>query len=115
VERGQHTLEGVATDDAGNVYGGFTNTLNFRRFREKNRRDNRSSLPPSPRLRRASKGRAEIGRPALTRRSIDYDGMAIAVSRLGRFQNASKRERQDHMHMDVGNQAPGEFPGYSVS
>ena len=26
------TLEGVAADDAGNVYGGFTNTLNFRRF-----------------------------------------------------------------------------------
>jgi len=27
-----NTLEGVAADDAGNVYGGFTNTLNFRRF-----------------------------------------------------------------------------------
>ena len=26
------TLEGVAADDAGNVYGGFTNTLDFRRF-----------------------------------------------------------------------------------
>ena len=30
-----NTLEGVATDDAGNVYGGFTNTLNFRRFVKK--------------------------------------------------------------------------------
>jgi sugar lactone lactonase YvrE len=27
-----NTLEGVAADDAGNIYGGFTNTLNFRRF-----------------------------------------------------------------------------------
>jgi sugar lactone lactonase YvrE len=27
-----NTLEGVAADDQGNVYGGFTNTLNFRRF-----------------------------------------------------------------------------------
>jgi sugar lactone lactonase YvrE len=27
-----NTLEGVASDAAGNVYGGFTNTLNFRRF-----------------------------------------------------------------------------------
>jgi sugar lactone lactonase YvrE len=27
-----NTLEGVAADDHGNVYGGFTNTLNFRRF-----------------------------------------------------------------------------------
>jgi sugar lactone lactonase YvrE len=26
------SLEGVAADDAGNVYGGYTNTLNFRRF-----------------------------------------------------------------------------------
>ena len=26
------TLEAVAADDAGNVYGGFTNTLDFRRF-----------------------------------------------------------------------------------
>ena len=26
------SLEGVAVDDAGNVYGGYTNTLNFRRF-----------------------------------------------------------------------------------
>ena len=30
-----NTLEGVAADDAGNVYGGFTNTLNFRRFVKK--------------------------------------------------------------------------------
>jgi sugar lactone lactonase YvrE len=30
-----NTLEGVAVDDAGNVYGGFTNTLNFRRFVKK--------------------------------------------------------------------------------
>jgi sugar lactone lactonase YvrE len=30
-----NTLEGVATDNAGNVYGGFTNTLNFRRFVKK--------------------------------------------------------------------------------
>ena len=29
------TLEGVAADDQGNVYGGFTNTLNFRRFIKK--------------------------------------------------------------------------------
>jgi len=27
-----NTLEAVAADDQGNVYGGFTNTLNFRRF-----------------------------------------------------------------------------------
>lgn len=27
-----NTLEGVAADAGGNVYGGFTNTLNFRRF-----------------------------------------------------------------------------------
>jgi len=27
-----NTLESVAADDQGNVYGGFTNTLNFRRF-----------------------------------------------------------------------------------
>jgi len=27
-----NTLEGVAADDAGNVYAGYTNTLNFRRF-----------------------------------------------------------------------------------
>jgi sugar lactone lactonase YvrE len=27
-----NTLEGVAADDAGNVYGGFTNTLDFRKF-----------------------------------------------------------------------------------
>jgi len=27
-----NTLEGVAVDDAGNVYAGYTNTLNFRRF-----------------------------------------------------------------------------------
>jgi sugar lactone lactonase YvrE len=27
-----NTLEGVAADDQGNIYGGFTNTLNFRRF-----------------------------------------------------------------------------------
>ena len=25
-------LEGVAADDAGNIYGGYTNTLNFRRW-----------------------------------------------------------------------------------
>jgi hypothetical protein len=25
-------LEAVAVDDAGNVYGGYTNTLNFRRW-----------------------------------------------------------------------------------
>jgi DNA-binding beta-propeller fold protein YncE len=30
-----NTLEGVAADAAGNVYGGFTNTLNFRRFVKK--------------------------------------------------------------------------------
>jgi DNA-binding beta-propeller fold protein YncE len=30
-----NTLEGVAADDGGNVYGGFTNTLNFRRFVKK--------------------------------------------------------------------------------
>jgi len=30
-----NTLEGVAADDAGSVYGGFTNTLNFRRFVKK--------------------------------------------------------------------------------
>jgi DNA-binding beta-propeller fold protein YncE len=30
-----NTLEGVAADDQGNVYGGFTNTLNFRRFVKK--------------------------------------------------------------------------------
>jgi DNA-binding beta-propeller fold protein YncE len=30
-----NTLEGVASDDAGNVYGGFTNTLNFRRWVKK--------------------------------------------------------------------------------
>ncbi len=30
-----NTLEGVAVDAAGNVYGGFTNTLNFRRFVKK--------------------------------------------------------------------------------
>jgi streptogramin lyase len=28
----ENTLEGVAADDQGNVYGGFTNTMNFRRF-----------------------------------------------------------------------------------
>jgi len=28
-------LEGVAADDAGNVYGGYTNTLNFRRWERK--------------------------------------------------------------------------------
>jgi DNA-binding beta-propeller fold protein YncE len=27
-----NTLEGVAADTSGNIYGGFTNTLNFRRF-----------------------------------------------------------------------------------
>ena len=27
-----NALEGVAADDAGNVYGGYTNTLNFRRW-----------------------------------------------------------------------------------
>ncbi len=27
-----NSLEGVAADDAGNIYGGFTNTLNFRRW-----------------------------------------------------------------------------------
>jgi DNA-binding beta-propeller fold protein YncE len=27
-----NTLEGVAADDAGNIYAGYTNTLNFRRF-----------------------------------------------------------------------------------
>jgi sugar lactone lactonase YvrE len=30
-----NTLEGVAADDEGNVYGGFTNTMNFRRFVKK--------------------------------------------------------------------------------
>jgi DNA-binding beta-propeller fold protein YncE len=30
-----NTLEGVAADDTGNVFGGFTNTLNFRRFVKK--------------------------------------------------------------------------------
>ncbi len=30
-----NTLEGVAADDQGNVYGGFTNTMNFRRFVKK--------------------------------------------------------------------------------
>ena len=30
-----NSLEGVAADDAGNVYGGYTNTLNFRRFVKK--------------------------------------------------------------------------------
>ena len=30
-----NTLEGVASDSAGNIYGGFTNTLNFRRFVKK--------------------------------------------------------------------------------
>jgi sugar lactone lactonase YvrE len=30
-----NTLEGVAVDNSGNVYGGFTNTLNFRRFVKK--------------------------------------------------------------------------------
>jgi sugar lactone lactonase YvrE len=30
-----NTLEGVAADDEGHVYGGFTNTLNFRRFVKK--------------------------------------------------------------------------------
>jgi DNA-binding beta-propeller fold protein YncE len=30
-------LEGVAVDDAGNVYGGYTNTLNFRRWVKKQR------------------------------------------------------------------------------
>ncbi len=30
-----NTLEGVAADDAGNVYAGYTNTLNFRRFVKK--------------------------------------------------------------------------------
>jgi sugar lactone lactonase YvrE len=30
-----NTLEGVAVDSSGNVYGGFTNTLNFRRFVKK--------------------------------------------------------------------------------
>lgn len=30
-----NTLEAVAADDQGNVYGGFTNTLNFRRFVKK--------------------------------------------------------------------------------
>jgi len=30
-----NTLEGVAVDAAGNIYGGFTNTLNFRRFVKK--------------------------------------------------------------------------------
>jgi len=29
------TLEGVAADDQGNVYAGYTNTLNFRRFVKK--------------------------------------------------------------------------------
>ena len=29
------TLEGVAVDDAGNIYGGYTNTLNFRRWVKK--------------------------------------------------------------------------------
>ena len=27
-----NTIEGVAVDDAGNIYAGFTNTMNFRRF-----------------------------------------------------------------------------------
>jgi len=30
-----NTLEGVAADEQGNVYGGYTNTLNFRRFVKK--------------------------------------------------------------------------------
>jgi sugar lactone lactonase YvrE len=30
-----NSLEGVAADDAGNVYGGYTNTLNFRRWVKK--------------------------------------------------------------------------------
>ena len=30
-----NALEGVAADDTGNVYGGYTNTLNFRRFVKK--------------------------------------------------------------------------------
>jgi DNA-binding beta-propeller fold protein YncE len=30
-----NALEGVAADDEGNVYGGFTNTMNFRRFVKK--------------------------------------------------------------------------------
>ena len=30
-----NTLEAVAADDQGNVYGGFTNTMNFRRFVKK--------------------------------------------------------------------------------
>jgi len=30
-----NTLEGVAADDQGNVYAGFTNTLNLRRFVKK--------------------------------------------------------------------------------
>ena len=30
-----NTLEGVAADDAGNIYAGYTNTLNFRRFVKK--------------------------------------------------------------------------------
>ena len=30
-----NTLEAVAADDQGNVYGGFTNTMNFRRFAKK--------------------------------------------------------------------------------
>ena len=30
-----NALEGVAADDAGNVYGGYTNTLNFRRWVKK--------------------------------------------------------------------------------
>ena len=29
-------LEAVAVDDAGNLYGGYTNTLNFRRWVKKN-------------------------------------------------------------------------------
>jgi hypothetical protein len=30
-----NSLEGVAADDEGNIYGGYTNTLNFRRWVKK--------------------------------------------------------------------------------
>ena len=36
--------------------------------------------------------------------------MAIAVSRLGRFKTRQKRERQNHMHMDVGIKHLVNFP-----
>ena len=33
--QGEHHPEGITVDDAGNVYGGYTNTLNFRRWAKK--------------------------------------------------------------------------------